>query len=361
MSNEVIKVGLVGYGMAAKVMHAPFLATLPGYQVTTVLERHRQESKQLFPDAQVVTSFEEVLSAPVDLVVITTPNETHVPYAAAALGAGKHVVVEKPFTVTSEDALALIALAGSAGGPVLSVFQNRRYVADFLTIKKLLKEQLLGDIHEFEAHYDRYRPEPKPNAWREEDLPGSGILYDLGPHLIDQALCLFGLPRQIFADIRKQRPHARVDDYFDLTLDYGFNKVTLKAGMLVREPGPRYQIHGTEGSFIKFGEDPQEALLKTGVLPVAADWGMEAPEHYGLLHTAVNGSVTREKYVSLPGNYGGYYKNLYQTLVNGVPLKEKPEHGYNTIRLIELAFESYRLQKPVPCEGLLDAVYPGME
>ncbi len=355
--SSVIRIGLVGYGVAAKVMHAPFLATLPQYEVTAVLERHRQDAKALFPHAQIVTSLQQLLAAPVDLVVITTPNETHVPYAAEALGAGKHVVVEKPFTINSDDALALLALAGKSS-QVLSVFQNRRYVADFITIRQVLQQQLLGRIHDFEAHYDRYRPGPKPNAWREENIPGSGILYDLGPHLIDQAFCLFGLPKHVSADIRLQRPHAKVDDNFTLVLDYGFNKVTLKAGMLVREAGPRYIIHGTEGSFIKYGEDPQEALLKAGVLPTAADWGMEDPENYGLLHTTVDDKLIKEKYTSLPGNYGWYYRNLYETLVNGAPLKEKPEHGYNTIKLIELAFESHRLQQPVSCEALLDTVYP---
>jgi predicted dehydrogenase len=353
----MIKVGLVGFGMAARVMHAPFLATLPQYTVTTVLERNREESKQLFPDAQIVRSLEALLAADIDLVVITTPNDTHLPYTLQALAAGKHVVLEKPFTISSPDAQELID-AAKQSGKVLSVFQNRRYVADFLTIKQILQNELLGPVHEFEAHYDRYRPQPKPNAWREENLPGSGILYDLGPHLIDQALCLFGLPLQITADIRKQRSHSVVDDYFDLRLDYGFTKVILKAGMLVREHGPRYVIHGTEGSFIKNGEDPQEAILKTGQLPVTPDWGSEPEEQYGLLHTTINGEAIREIYPSLQGGFGGYYKNLYETIVNSKPLSEKPEHGYNTIRLIELAFESHLAQATIPCTLLNEEAYP---
>jgi predicted dehydrogenase len=353
----MIKVGLVGFGMAARVMHAPFLATLPQYKVVTVLERNREESRQLFPDAQIVRSLEELLASDIDLVVITTPNDTHLPYTLQALAAGKHVVLEKPFTITSSDAQQLIN-ATSQSGKVLSVFQNRRYVADFLTIKKIIQEELLGTIHEFEAHYDRYRPQAKPNAWREENLPGSGILYDLGPHLVDQALCLFGLPQQITADIRKQRTHSVVDDYFDLCLDYGYTKVVLKAGMLVREPGPRYVIHGTEGSFIKSGEDPQEAILKTGQLPTAPDWGSEPEELYGHLHTTVNGEEINQKYPSLQGGFGGYYSNLYETIVNGKPLSEKPEHGYNTIKIIELAFESHQAKATIPCTGLKEAAYP---
>lgn len=350
--ETVIKTGLVGFGMAAKVMHAPFLATLPQYKVTAVLERNREESKQLFPDAVIVRSIEEMLRQDIDLVIITTPNDTHLPYTAAALGAGKHVVVEKPFAITSDDALGLIATA-RASDKILSVYQNRRYVADFLTIKEILDQQLLGEIHTYEAHYDRYRPGPKPNAWREEDLPGSGVFFDLSPHIVDQALCHFGLPVNIYADIRRQRPHARVDDFFELHLDYGFNKVILKGGMLVREPGPRYQVHGRIGSFIKYGEDPQEALLKTGALPNTADWGQEPEEHFGLLHTEINGEEVKKRYPSQKGNYGHYYTDLYETIVNGAPLKVKPEQSYNNIKIIELAFESNRLKRPIPAEGLL--------
>lgn len=352
----MIKTGLVGYGMAAQVMHAPFLYTSPHYEVTAVMERHREASKALFPATTVVRTMEELLKTDIELVIITTPNETHVPYTLQALEAGKHVVLEKPFTITSQEAQLLIDAAKKAG-KILSVFHNRRYVADFLTMRQVLQQQLLGDVHEFEAHYDRYRPEPKPNAWREENKPGSGILYDLGPHLIDQALCLFGLPKRITADIRTQRAHALVDDYFDLQLDYGFTKVILKAGMLVREPGPRYVIHGTAGSFIKYGEDPQEALLKTGQLPTAADWGTEPMDQYGLLHTTVNEKEFKDKYPSLKGSFGLYYQHLFETLVNGKTLSEKPEHGFNTIRLIELAQESNRLKAAVACEGLKEVAY----
>jgi predicted dehydrogenase len=241
---------------------------------------------------------------------------------------------------------------------VLSVYQNRRYVSDFLTIRQLLRENLIGEIVEFEAHYDRYRPELRPNAWREENIPGSGILYDLGAHLIDQALVLFGLPKFITADVRIQRPHARATDYFEIWLDYDFTKIILKSGMLVREPGPRYAIHGKLGSFIKNGEDPQEALLRKGYLPTAADWGREAENIYGLLHTEINGKVINEKYPSLPGNYGGFYDDLYNCIVNKGPLKVKPEHGYNTIRLVELATESSQKKCRIPCTDLIDIIYP---
>lgn len=354
---QPIRVGLAGFGISATVFHAPFFATMPEYELVTVLERTKNESQKKYPFVRVVRSIEELVADPsIDLIVITSPNETHFPYANAALQAGKHVVVEKPFTNTSAEAQELVTLA-AASGKTLSVYQNRRYVSDFLTIRDLLDKKLLGEVHEFEGHYDRYRAEARPQAWREAVKPGSGILYDLGPHIIDQALYLFGLPQSITADIRRQRPHAKVDDYFDLRLNFGFTKIILHAGMLVREPGPRYMIHGTVGSFIKYGEDPQEAQLRAGALPIGEDWGQEPEGNYGLLHTEINGELVRQPLPSHAGNYGLYYKNLYDTIAHHAPLKEKPEHGYNTVRLIELALESNSRQCTIPCSGLLDVEY----
>jgi predicted dehydrogenase len=356
--GNAIKTGLVGFGAAGKFMHAPFLKTLPQYyNVVTVLERHASESKGLFPGAHISRSMDELLAADIDLVIITTPNDTHLPYAKQALLAGKNVVLEKPFTINTTDAQQLVNLA-KAENKILSVYHNRRYVADFLTIKEIISQNLLGDIHDFEAHYDRYRPEAKPNAWREEPLPGSGIWYDLGAHIIDQALYLFGLPKSITANIKNQRSHARVTDYFDARLDYGYLSVTLKSGMLVREPGPRYAIHGNNGSFLKYGEDPQEAYLRAGFLPTdVPGWGEEKEEFYGLLHTQVNGEIIKKKYTSLKGNYGYYYENLYNTIVNGAELREKPEHGFNTIRIVELGLESSENKCTIPCSGLIDVKY----
>src|ERR1700676_694980 len=216
-----MKTGIVGYGAAAQFMHLPFIVTNPAFQLKTILQRHGDSAKEKYPFVRIVRSLEEMLDDDtLELVVITTPNDSHFDYAWRALEAGKHVVVEKPFTITSADAIKLIQKAEEKNR-TLSVYHNRRYVSDFLTIQQLLKENKLGDIAEFEAHYDRYRPEQRPNAWREENEPGSGILYDLGAHLIDQAFCLFGLPRFVTADIRIQRTHARTTDYFELWLDYG--------------------------------------------------------------------------------------------------------------------------------------------
>jgi scyllo-inositol 2-dehydrogenase (NADP+) len=347
-----LKTGIVGYGKSAKVFHVPFLSTMHEFEITAVLQRHGDDSKKQLPGIRIARSIEELIAGTdTELIVITTPNETHFEYASKALKAGKHVVLEKPFTNTTQEAEELIKIAG-VSGKILSVYQNRRYVSDFLTISDLLKDKLLGEVHEFNAMYDRFRPEAIPGAWRETSTPGAGILFDLGPHLIDQVLTLFGHPEAITADIRKQRSHAKADDYFNIWLHYGFLKVILHSGMLVREQGPRYMIQGTIGSFIKYGEDPQEEKLKAGELPAGENWGKEAEEYYGILHTEIDGKVVRKAMPSRKGNYGQYYKNVYETIVNNAPLLEKPEHGYNTIKIIELAQESSRLKKTIACEGL---------
>lgn len=357
MMNHSINTCITGFGISAKVFHAPFLSVSPYYHLTTVVQRNSNNAQEVYPALNICRSIEEALeNTGTELFIITTPNETHFPFAKKILAAGRNVVLEKPFTITTGEAMELIELAKSKQ-KILSVYQNRRYVSDFLTIKEIIQTNQLGDILEFEGHFDRYRPEAKPNAWREDATPGSGVLYDLAPHLTDQALCLFGLPKFITADIRKQRPHARVDDYFDIRLDYDFTKVILKAGMLVREPGPRYIIHGTKGSFIKYGDDPQEAALRKGEIPGGKDWGREDAGAAGLIHTEINGEIIRRKVESKKGDFGLYYDNLYNSLVHDYPVTEKPEHGYNTIRLIELAIESNDKKCTIPCTGLLDTGY----
>lgn len=356
MAKNTIRTGLVGFGLGGQCFHAPFLAQHPGYELARIVERHQDKSRERYPQAIITRSIEELVQDPsIDLVVITTPNPFHFPYAAMALEAGKHVVVDKPMTVTAAEARQLIELARKKD-KCLSVYQNRRYASDARTIRKLLQTNSLGALVEFEAQYNRYRPELK-QSWKETDMPGSGILYDLGPHLIDQALTLFGLPQTVTADIRRQRPGTKADDYFDLWLDYGSFKAILKASMYVREQGPRYQIHGTKGSFIKYGDDPQDMDARAGMLPSDPRWGLEPEAQYGLLHTEINGAIIRKHIPSEKGDFGIYYRQLYDTLVNGSPLIEKPEHGFNVVRIIELARESYRQQRTLPVEGLYEVAY----
>lgn len=346
----MISTAVISHGISARTFHIPFLLTNPGYALDMIMERTGNTAKEKYPDIKIARTIEDVLNDPtIELVVICSPNETHFHYAKAALLAGKHVVVEKPFTNSAAEALELIALTAETG-KICSVYQNRRYVADFLTMKKIIEDGLLGEPREFFAHYDRYRPDPRTyGLWREQDLPGSGIFYDLGPHLIDQALVLFGQPKYIQADIRKMKSYSKVDDYFDVKLEYDNLIVTLHSSMLVREMGPRYMVHGTKGSFIKTGEDPQEELLKAGKIPDGLEWGKEDPAFFGILHTEINGEIVRQIYPSLQGSYGMYYDNLWATIQNGAPLKETPQNGYNVIRLIELAIQSSKEKRTIIC------------
>ncbi len=354
MAINPIRTALVSFGISSRTFHAPFLTTLPEYQLIRVVERKTRDSEAKYPQVKVVSQFEALLNdAKVELVIITSPNETHFPYAKAALEAGKHVVVEKPFTNTAAEAKELVELSARSG-KVLSVYHNRRYVADFRTMKEILEKKLLGDLHEFVSHYDRYRPDPRTiGVWREKAVPGSGVFYDLGSHLIDQSLVLFGHPKNINADLRKQKPYSQVDDYFAVDLDYGFLKVTLHSGMLIREMGPRYMMHGTIGSFIKNGEDLQEERLKAGELPVGEQWGHEPEEQYGLIHTVIDGELVRRKYPSLRGDFGDYYRNLYKSIREGAPVSESAAQAHNVIRIIELAFESSEKKQSIPVTGLL--------
>ncbi len=351
MTLKRIRTALVGYGLGGKCFHAPFIASLPEYELVAVLERNKNESQERYPWVKVVRSMEELLEdESIELVVITTPNFSHFPLAKQALLAGRNVVVDKPMTVTLAEAQELIDLAKSTG-KILSPYQNRRYASDSRTVKKVIDEKLLGDVWEFEAQFNRFRPELK-NSWKETPVGGSGILYDLGAHLIDQALTLFGTPISIYADIRRQRPGTEADDYFDIDLDFGNVKASLKAGMMVREQGPRIMIQGTKGSFIKYGDDPQDMDARAGKMPTDPTWGLEPEDYYGLLHTELNGEIIKKRIPSEKGDFGIYYQNLYKSLVNGVPLTEKPEHGYNVVRLIELAMESSATGSKLKVEGL---------
>lgn len=346
---QIIPTAVVSYGIAAKTFHIPFLSTHPGFMISTILQRHGSSAKEQFPNTKLVRQLDDILKDhTIELVVIASPNTTHFPYAKAALLAGKHVVVEKPFTNNTAEARELIDLSHRMG-KVCSVYQNRRYVGDFLTMKEIVEKGLLGEVREFFAHYDRYRPDPRTyGLWREEELPGSGILFDLGPHLIDQSIQLFGLPQSITADIRKMKPYSKVDDYFDLRLDYGDKISTLHASMLVKEMGPRYMIHGTKGSFIKHGEDPQEEMLKAGILPSTPDWGKEDEAIYGLLHTEIDGKVVRRTYPTLQGSYGMFYENLFNAIRKGAPVKETPLDGFHVANIIEHAFQSNAERRTVP-------------
>ena len=342
-----INVGLIGYGAAARVFHAPVIQSIPDLKLTKVVERHGDESREQYPWVEVVRDVDTLLQDDaIDLVIITTPNHLHFDVAQQALLAHKHVVVEKPFTTSSDQAQTLIDLA-QRQNRLISVHHNRRWDGDFLTVKQLLNSQLLGRLVDYESHFDRFRNYQKTNAWKEAEGEGSGLLFDLGSHLIDHAQVLFGLPEKITADIRSQREFATTDDYFELILHYNNLKVTLKAGMLVREPCSRFILHGTEGSFVKYDYDPQEAALRQGGTPLDRNWGEDPKDQWGTLNTQINGLHIEGKVETIAGCYQAYYQNIADAIQGRAELTVKPEEARNTIRIIELALLSSEEQRTV--------------
>ncbi len=342
-----MSVGLIGYGMAGRTFHAPVIQSVPNLRLKKVVERHTNEARKRYPWVEVVPDATAILQdEEINLVVIATPNISHFDLARQSLKANKHVVVEKPFTTTSGQAQELIDLARQQN-KVISVNHNRRWDGDFQTVKKLLEGRLLGRLVEYESHYNRFRNYPRPNAWREEERAGSGILFDLGSHLIDQAQVLFGVPQMITSDIRVQRDFAKINDSFELILHYDDLKVTLKAGMLVREQSPRFILHGTEGSFVKYGFDPQEEALKRGVIPSESNWGNEPREQWGTLITQVGGLDLEGQVKTIAGCYQSFYQNIVDVISGGAELAVKPEEARNTIRIIELAIESSEQKRTI--------------
>ena len=353
--KKIIKTGIIGFGVGGNTFHAPIIATTEGLQISKIRARKESEvnlAKDRYPDAVITDSADDIINDPdIELIVIATPNDSHHPLAKQALLAGKHVVVDKPFAITSADADDLIKIAEQQNR-ILSVHHNRRYDSDFKTIEKILKAQLLGRLVEFESHYDRFRNYLRAGSWREKDEPGAGILYDLGAHLIDQPLVLFGMPQAITADIRVQREGTKATDNFELVLHYAGLKVTLKAGMLVSQSLPRYILLGDKGSFVKYGLDVQEVALKAGLTPYTkSDWGIEPESVWGNLVTEVNGINFSGKVQSEVGDYRGYYANVYAAIADNKPLDVTAGHARNIIRVIELAMQSNNEKRTIDCEG----------
>ena len=341
--EPILNVGLIGFGLSGRYFHAPFLTVNPHFKLSKVVTRNAATVHDFAPTVAVVTSTEELLADPkIDLVFICTPNDLHFSYAKAALEAGKHVVIEKPFTNTTAEADILINLAIEKG-LIITAYQNRRWDADFLTIKSLLEEGKLGDVIEYEAHFDRFRPEVAKGTWKEVASAGAGNLYNLGPHLIDQALVLFGTPQSITATIKTIRPEGETDDYFDIQMNYADKRVILKASLLVFQNDLRYIIHGSKGSYFKSGLDVQEETLRKNALPNTDDWGSEPEKLWGTLYTESGAEVVK----SLAGHYAPFYENVYQAIVNKVPLEVTPQQARNTTRVMELALVSSQTGKTV--------------
>jgi scyllo-inositol 2-dehydrogenase (NADP+) len=342
-----IKTALLSYGMSGEIFHAPLLAVNPGFELSMVLQRNSDKARQRYPHTKIARTIDEVISdGGIELVVINTPNDSHYQFATEALESGKHVIVEKPFTVTTKEADSLIALAKKKNRH-LTVFQNRRWDGDFMTVKKVVDNKWVGKIAEFELHYDRYRNYIEANTWKEEQGPGSGILFNLGSHMLDQVLVLFGMPLDVDARVGTQRPHGKVEDYYDIRLRYENFHAIVKSSYLVREATPRYILHGTEGSFIKYGIDPQEQALKEGKIPGSAGWGTEEKDLWGKLNTNVGGLHFEGSVETIAGDYTQFYKNLYEAIRESKPLAVKPEESKNVIQLIEACYESSTSRKAI--------------
>lgn len=342
-----VQTALASFGMSGKVFHGPLLKVNPQFRVIRVMERTGNLSSGLFPEAGIARDYGALLGDPeVELVIVNTPDSFHYEMAKMALQAGKHVVVEKPFTLRSFEADELIGLAENMG-VLLTVYQNRRWDGDFLTVKEMVKSGILGRIIEFESHFDRFRPDINLSSWKEQGDEYAGVLFNLGSHMADQALQLFGIPEAVTSHLKIVRPGGKVLDYYDIRLHYSSFSVLLKCSYLVREQGPRYIVHGTKGSFLKWGIDPQEEMLKNGTLPTDDAWGIEKENDWGILHVSAGTDELQGRVVTLPGNYPAFYENLFGAIRHGLPLAVHPSEARDVIRLLEICLESNREKRTI--------------
>jgi predicted dehydrogenase len=344
MSSD-LNVALVGYGYVGKTFHAPLIAATPGFELHTVVSSDPAKVAADFPAARVVAELSEALADPaIDLVVIATPNALHAPQAIAAFAAGKHVVVDKPFALDAAQARTMADAAKSAG-KLLAVFHNRRWDSDFQTLQRLIAEGALGEVVQYESHFDRFRPEVR-DRWRERAGPGSGAWMDLGPHLLDQALVLFGEPLGIAADIGTQRAGAEADDYFHVTLRYPVLRVILHGSLLSAASDLRMAVHGTRASFNKHGLDPQEAQLKAGMTPGASGWGRDS--RHGVLTTVENDVQVHADVRPEVTGYRQFYAGVREAILHDAPSPVPVEEALRVMDLLELAQRASDERRELP-------------
>ncbi|MBZ0184957.1 MAG: oxidoreductase [Candidatus Obscuribacterales bacterium] len=333
-----MNVALIGYGYAGQTFHAPLIESVPGLNLSLIISSKPEKVNKDLPDLLVCPKPEFAFeSEKVDLIVIATPNDTHFDLCKRALEAGKHVVVDKPFTTTASQARELIELAEKKE-VLLSIFHNRRYDADFLTLRRLLEKGILGQISHFESHFDRYRPHVK-KRWREQSIEGGGLWYDLGSHLVDQALQLFGAPESIQADLAVQREEAEAVDYFHVVLRYGTTRVILHASTLCAAESARFIVHGNLGSYVKYGLDTQEESLKNARHKIdSPDWGLD--EKNGILITYEKGNPKSVPVPTEKGDYASYYAAVKESIDNGAPNPVSPNQALTVMEIIELGYAS---------------------
>lgn len=341
---QLVKAGLCAFGMSGKVFHAPFLKDHPGFFISAVVERSKEESKEKYPEATIYRSVEEMLqNVDVELVIINTPVQTHYEYARKALEAGKNIIVEKPFTVNVEEAEELVKLAEEKG-LFLSVYQNRRFDRDFQQVQKILSEGKLGNIKEAEIRFDRFRTTPSGKQHKENpDQTGSGSLHDLGAHLVDQAVQCFGYPEKLFADVFSMKGSEFANDYFEIVLFYKNDlRVRLKSSVFTKEDHYAYKIHGDRGSFLQERTDNQETELVAGAIPVyGKEWMQPLKEADGILNYLNENSETERIFTSSEaGNYMDYYQQIYEHIVFGYPLPSPGKEVIQNMKIIDASLES---------------------
>ena len=342
---QQFNIAILGFGLSGSTFHAPLINNLPGFKITHILSSQVAKINQLYPMVKVVSELDEILSnLTIDLVVNTLPNLEHYAVTKRCLQAGKHVVVEKPFVIDSVDGEELIALAKERG-LLLSVYHNRRWDNGFLTLKQILPQ--LGEIYLYQAYFDRFRPTANLTKWREQDIKGSGLLYDLGSHLIDQALDLFGLPESIYADLAVQRPSAKSIDYFQIELYYPRLRVIIGSSSVMANSRPVVSLYGTNGSYVKHGLDPQEASLRAGLTPLDSDYALEDLSLAGVLSEMVGDSLQNNTIASLDGAYLEYYQLIYNSLLRGIAAPVSTESALWVIKIIEKAILSASLGQRV--------------
>ncbi|WP_263374684.1 Gfo/Idh/MocA family oxidoreductase [Granulicella aggregans] len=361
VEKDSIKAAVLGFGLAGRVFHAPFISAVPGLQLSSIMQRKGDEASKAYPDATILRSVDEVLASDAQLVVVGTPNETHFDLAMRCLEAGKHVVVDKPLAATSAEAATMAKLAAEKK-LILAPFHNRRWDGDFLTVRALLLQGALGRLTTFESHFDRFRPIPRTGTWKEAAHPSNGMLFDLGPHLVDQVLCLFGVPQAITASVRTDRDNSEIEDAFDITLHYPRMLAICRATMIAADPGPRFHLHGTKGSFRKYGLDPQEPALVAGAkVPRLGsngkpepgdDWLGESSTRWGKIFIAPDPEkpteLTTYEVETELGDYRGFYLNVRDAIRGTGKLAVTPTDGYQVIRLLELARESSETGRTIP-------------
>lgn len=342
MTDSIIKVGLASFGMSGRIFHAPFIKRNPNFELKSILERSKSKSKELYPNTTIVRDFDELLQDnDLDVIVVNSPTYLHFEMAKQALLSAKHVVLEKPMAATIEESQELLTLAKEKE-LMLAVYHNKRFEGGFKTVQKIIETQAFGELLNSKFTVHRYRPEIGPKAWKEENYPGAGILYDIGSHLIDQCLTLFGWPLDLKADLQIQRRNGSVIDYFELTFIYKNFTAVIVSDMLTKESIPTLTVIGTKRTYIKYGADPQESRLAQDII----NWdeiGVDLSENYGTLTN--NETHESERIQTEEGSYSQFYENVYEVLRLNKSLIISPEEALDVIKIIEWALESNQVTK----------------